>query len=192
VPERHENGTVTFTTLTPDNIIVALLDYLIDKWGYKQEHTGQKIAVIRDVLGTFAVNDKTGLMGAEAFQTDAGYVFLKELRQRLLAEGYTIPIYGERSGHCWLDITGEIENPVAVAVLFAVMAKQEQYGQDNNDKERKTRSAAYRDKIIPYAQAPRFLRHSTRHFLRCFLTGRMRYKRQSGHSRQSPSLLLRG
>jgi len=75
VPERHENGTVTFTTLTPDNIIVALLDYLIDKWGYKQEHTGQKIAVIRDVLGTFAVNDKTGLMGAEAFQTDAGYVF---------------------------------------------------------------------------------------------------------------------
>jgi len=156
VPERHENGTVTFTTLTPDNIIVALLDYLIDKWGYKQEHTGQKIAVIRDVLGTFAVNDKTGPMGAEAFQTDAGYVFLKELRQRLLAEGYTIPIYGERSGHCWLDITGEIENPVAVAVLFAVMAKQEQYGQDNNAKTKNPFLQAYRDKIIPYAQAPRF------------------------------------
>jgi len=74
----------------------------------------------------------------------------------LLAEGYTIPIYGERSGHCWLDITGEIENPVAVAVLFAVMAKQEQYGQDNNAKTKNPFLQAYRDKIIPYAQAPRF------------------------------------
>ncbi|HQJ15852.1 MAG TPA: hypothetical protein PLJ26_05145, partial [Candidatus Omnitrophota bacterium] len=156
VPERSDDGTISFTTLTPDNLIVALLDYLINKWGYNKEITGKKVAAVRDVLGTFAVNEQTSAAGGDPFQTDAGYVFLKALREKLLADGYSVPIYGERSGHCWLDITGEIENPVAVAVLFAVMAKQEQYNENNNPRTNNPFLQAYKDKIIPYAQAPRF------------------------------------
>lgn len=156
VPERHQDGTITYTTLTPDNLIVALLDHLINTWGYKKELTGRRVAAIRDVLGTFAVNEQTSAAGGDPFQTDAGYVFLKALREKLLADNYSVPIYGERSGHCWLDITGEIENPVAVAVLFAVMAKQEQYNQNNNPRTNNPFLQVYKDKIIPYAQAPRF------------------------------------
>ncbi|MDD4894323.1 MAG: hypothetical protein PHW54_03310, partial [Candidatus Omnitrophica bacterium] len=69
-----------FEALAPDNLIVVLLPYLIEKLGYRQELTGKKIGVIRDVLGTFGVNDMTERLGVEAFQTDAGYVFLKALR----------------------------------------------------------------------------------------------------------------
>jgi phosphomannomutase len=96
VPEWHQDGTVTFTTLTPDNLIVALLEDLVNQWGYNKANIAKDISVIRDVLGTYAVNDKAAELNAQAEQTDAGYVFLKERRENLTGAKYVVPIYGER------------------------------------------------------------------------------------------------
>lgn len=162
VPRRmRTEPAIKFFTLAPDNLIVVLLPYLIEKLGYNPKLIAKRIGVIRDVLGTFGVNDmaekltKDLEIDIKTFQTDAGYVFLKALRQKLLEEDYAIPIYGERSGHCWLDVSGEVENPVAVAILFATMVKKEKYIDD-----RATSSTpffdTYREKSIPYFQSPRF------------------------------------
>jgi phosphomannomutase len=155
VPCRSADSKITFETLAPDNLIVVLLPYLIEKCGYQAEATGKQTGVIRDVLGGFAVNDMAEQLGVDPFQTDSGYVFLKAKRQKLLEQNYVIPIYGERSGHCWMDVTGEIENPLAVAVIFAVMVKKAKY---SNDRTESTNSCyeAYMDKTIPYRQSPRF------------------------------------
>lgn len=176
-----------FETLTPDNLIVALLDNLIGKWGYQQ--SGKKIAVIRDVLGTYAVNDKTRSLATDAAkesvitrQTDAGYVFLKSERRELVKEtlskeGYVVPIYGERSGHCWLDVTGEIENPVAVAVLFSVLAAQFKQA---NPKSEFIFKDVYESKIIPYYQAPRFSAKFSEKFLQRLVKDAKLNKDKSG------------
>ena len=156
VPERSQaTQEVKFQTLAPDNLIVAMLPYMIERCGYDPKVIGKEVGVIRDVLGTFAVNDMASKLGIKAFQTDAGYVFLKALRRKLLPQGYVVPIYGERSGHCWLDATGEFENPIAVAVLFATMVKEAKY------KDGKTQSLSpfletYQENTIPYLQSARF------------------------------------
>jgi phosphomannomutase/HEAT repeat protein/CheY-like chemotaxis protein len=157
VPVRDAQGNIRFELLAPDNMIVAMLSSFIEKWGYDPAKTGKQVHVIRDVLGTQAVNEKAAELNVETDQTDAGYVFLKKRRLELLAQGdAVVPIYGERSGHCWLDVTGEIENPIAVAVLFATMVKKEMY--DKNDKPLTETPFFdnYQKKIIPYLQSPRF------------------------------------
>ncbi len=176
-----------FETLTPDNLIVALLDDLIGKWGYQQ--SGKKIAVIRDVLGTYAVNDKTRSLANDqdkksviTEQTDAGYVFLKAMRRILVKEqpnkdSYVVPIYGERSGHCWLDVTGEIENPVAVAVLFSVMAAQ---FKNNNPQSAFLFKDVYESRILPYYQAPRFSAKFSEKFLQRLVKDAKLNKDKSG------------
>ncbi|MGE5308669.1 MAG: hypothetical protein ACM3OC_06270 [Deltaproteobacteria bacterium] len=153
-PVKDANGKIRFETLAPDNMIAAMLPYLVKNWGYSTAETGKKVGVIRDVLGTSGVNDTGTRMGADVFQTDAGYVFLKALRQKLL-DRYVIPIYGERSGHCWLDVSGEIENPVAVAVLYAVMVKAEKY-RDSRPVSDNAFFATYQANTVPYLQSPRF------------------------------------
>lgn len=157
VPEKSSDKSKTnFVTLAPDNLITVLLPYLIEKCGYNPKTINKKIGVIRDVLGTFGINDMAAKLGAQVFQTDAGYVFLKAKREKLLDEGgWVVPIYGERSGHCWLDVSGEIENPLAVAVLFSTMVKQEKY-RDNNPISRSPFIETYNEKSIAYVQSPRF------------------------------------
>ncbi|MDO8603694.1 MAG: UTP--glucose-1-phosphate uridylyltransferase [Candidatus Omnitrophota bacterium] len=156
VPERWKATVGTkFHLLAPDNLIVSMLTYMIRRGGYDQAVIGREVGVIRDVLGTFAVNDMASRLGIKAFQTDAGYVFLKALRRQLLPRGYIVPVYGERSGHCWLDVTGEFENPIAVAVLFATMVKESKY-KDNATQSKNPFLEAYEENIIPYLQSTRF------------------------------------
>ncbi|MBU4342484.1 MAG: aldo/keto reductase [Candidatus Omnitrophica bacterium] len=150
-----------FETLAPDNLIVLLMPYLIEKCGYDSNVINKELRVIRDVLGTFGVNDmakkirKEKGQPIEVSQTDAGYVFLKKERQRFLEEGHAVPIYGERSGHCWLDVTGEFENPIAVAALFAVMVKERKYVSDRTDS-RNPFFETYLENPVPYKQSRRF------------------------------------
>ncbi|MGD9014825.1 MAG: glycosyltransferase, partial [Candidatus Omnitrophota bacterium] len=157
VPEKSLiESEITFHTLAPDNLQVVLLPYLIENLGYNPEAINKRLGVIRDVLGTYGVDDITQRLGIETFQTDAGYVFLKAKRKELQeAEGYVIPIYGERSGHCWLDVTGEIENPLAVAVLFATMVKKAKYVNDKTEVMNPF-FETYQEKSVPYLQSPRF------------------------------------
>jgi phosphomannomutase len=163
VPVRSATSAdVQFEGVAPDNAIVTLLPFLINQWGYGQ--AGVKLGVIRDVLGTHGVNDVAGEKDVEFYQTDAGYVFLKKVKEAEEKKGYVIPIYGERSGHTWLHASGEIENPLAVAVLFATLVKQQQRGlfQDRVagvQKEGATLNPVldvYRATTKPYSQSPRF------------------------------------
>ncbi|HNX81905.1 MAG TPA: hypothetical protein PKL77_07145, partial [Candidatus Omnitrophota bacterium] len=156
IPGRHMGQGVRFFTLAPDNLIVAMLPYILDHTGYRESITGRKVGVIRDVLGTFAVNDMSKRLGVDIFQTDAGYVYLKEKRSSLLDQNYCVPIYGERSGHCWLDVTGEIENPIAVAVILAVIVKKNKYTADNTTHSINPFLETYDENTIPYLQSPRF------------------------------------
>jgi len=156
VPRRYKTQPdVKFYTLAPDNLIVSLMPYIINKAGYNPNVIGKKVGIIRDVLGTFAVNEMASKLGVETFQTDAGYVFLKALKRKLIPQGYSIPIYGERSGHCWLDVTGEFENPIAIAVLFATMVKEGKY-KNNVAQSESPFLEAYQESIIPYLQSTRF------------------------------------
>jgi len=163
VPVRSDTSPeITFQTLAPDNMIVALLPALIADWGYGQ--SGKTVGVIRDVLGTHGVNDISKKLGAQFFQTDAGYVFLKAMKEKMEKQGYVFPIYGERSGHTWLDVSGEIENPVAVGVLFATLVKrsrsdlfeQRAAGQLITKTEINPVLDVYEELAIPYLQSPRF------------------------------------
>jgi phosphomannomutase len=126
-----------FDTLSPDNLMASMLRFLMEKCGYAGY---ENIAIVRDVLSTRGVDDAARVHGILPEHTDAGYVFLKERVRALEARGYIVPVYGERSGHTWLDITGAFENPIALAVLFAVM---------NMD-------PMYKYEPVPYQQSPRF------------------------------------
>ncbi|MFC1658798.1 GNAT family N-acetyltransferase [Candidatus Omnitrophota bacterium] len=115
-------------SLPPDTLIAILLPFLVESCGYSlnelkaQGKTG--IAVVRDVLGTEAVDKLAAVFGVETYQTDAGYVFLKAMVRVLKAKGFVVPIYGESSGHGWLHVSGPVENPMAIAALLAVALKQ--------------------------------------------------------------------
>jgi phosphomannomutase len=165
VPVRFRTSPyIRFEILAPDNLIVMLLPSLVKKWGYDVQTIGKKIGVIKDVLGTYGVKDVADSLGVEFSQTDAGYVFLKARKEEMEPQGYTFPVYGERSGHTWLHATGEIENPVALGVLFAVLVKQ----QMNDYFERREMgtllesdtlnpaSDIYAKNTISYFQSPRF------------------------------------
>ncbi|MBI4706638.1 MAG: hypothetical protein HY761_01755 [Candidatus Omnitrophica bacterium] len=146
---------IRFVSISPDNMLGVLLPYLIKDLGYDPAVTGKKIGVIRDVLGTFGVNDVANRSGVVPLQTDAGYVLLKKERQEKLKAGWVIPVYGERSGHSWLDVTGEVENPVAIAVLFSVLVKQQNYEGDA-PKSANPFLSVYVKNSVPYVQSPRF------------------------------------
>jgi len=151
IPEWDEVGVnvKAFHMLAPDNILGMLMPHLLKDWGYTA--SGRKVGVIRDVLGTYGVNDAASKNGVKMFQTDAGYVYLKALKERMEAEGYLFPVYGERSGHTWLNVSGEIENPVAVAVLFSTIEAKFKDPSDINGV-----INLYRKLSIPYSQSPRF------------------------------------
>ncbi len=150
VPEEKE-------ALAPDNLMTILLPYLMENLGYDAKKINKNVGVIRDVLGTYGVNDRAEQLGVKVFQTDAGYVFLKAKREDLLdKENYVIPIYGERSGHCWLDVSGEIENPLAVAVLFATAVKKAMFDAQNKAKSENPALDYFAANTIAYSQSPRF------------------------------------
>jgi len=149
VPE-IQKGTVTgFKTLAQDNLIGMVIPSLIERWGYKNI-PGKKLGVIKDVLGTMGIVEKSRQVGVETFTTDTGYVFLKAKKEALEKQNYVVPIYGERSGHGWLHATGEIENPVAIAVLFALIVKEKM------DAGIKDALSVYDGETIPFSQSPRF------------------------------------
>jgi|GEM_PF-3193177 len=150
IPEWNPDGTIKeFHMLAPDNLLGLLMPYLLKDWGYSA--SGRKVGVIRDVLGTYGVNDAAKEQGVDMFQTDAGYVYLKALKEKMEPQGYVFPVYGERSGHTWLNVSGEIENPVAVAVLFATIMTKHKNPADENGV-----INFYRKMSIPYTQSPRF------------------------------------
>ncbi len=140
---------VGWHALSPDNLLGMLMPVLINKWGYGK--SGKKIGVIKDVLGTNGVFDVAKALGVLEVQTDAGYVFLKAAKAELEKQGYVFPVYGEKSGHTWLHVSGEIENPLAVAILFAVIAAREMSGDALNPI-----LDVYRSHIVPYTSSPRF------------------------------------
>ena len=151
IPEWNEDGVTVkaFHMLAPDNILGMLMPYLLKNWGYTA--SGKKVGVIRDVLGTYGVNDAAKQNSVSMFQTDAGYVYLKAKKEEMERQGYVFPVYGERSGHTWLNVSGEIENPVAVAVLFSIIVAKHKDPEDINGV-----LNLYKESSIPYSQSPRF------------------------------------
>lgn len=150
------NGKVEeFVILPPDNIMAALNRSYVQDWGYDANVIGKKVAVIRDALGTFGLNNSADQYGITMEQTDAGYPFLKKRRRELLKEGYVVPQYGESSGHAWTGVTGEIENPVAVTVKYAIVVKSLMFENDEPLSENPVLDA--NDQVTyPYNQTGRF------------------------------------
>jgi phosphomannomutase len=113
------------------------------------------VAVIRDVLGTESVDMAAQRLGAEAHQTDAGYVFLKARRKELMQEGYVVPIYGESSGHGWLQVTGPIENPLVITAIFGVMVAE--YKKSHSDETAYACEGLVKTNVsAPYRRSGRF------------------------------------
>ncbi|GEM_PF-1580850 len=117
---KNEKG--EYIDFHPDNMIAALLPFLFEHCGYDPKKL--KLAVVSDALSTAQVRDVCEKYGVEHYQTDAGYVFLKAKVRELESQGYLVPIYGERAGHFWLSATGVIEDPIAIAALYATMAAE--------------------------------------------------------------------
>ncbi len=162
---RLPNG--DFLVLPPDNLMAALMPFFKERGGYNPEvlkRNGKKgVAFIKDVLGTWGVVDKAKEQGFETFQTDAGYVFLKARRRKLMNDGYVIPMYAEKSGHAWTDVTGPIENPVAVGVLYAMMVKNYK---DAHPASTNPFYEAFEKNTTPYRQSARFQPAIDKNFLR--------------------------
>src|SRR5205814_1415915 len=115
------------------------------------DKTGEKYAVIREVLSTVGVDEVAQRHGIQAEKTDSGYVFLKARGRELRSKGVKIMIMGERSGHAWL--MGEFENPVEVAVTYVAMAMK--YQQAHRDSTNPFLDV-YNQNTVPYIQSARF------------------------------------
>jgi phosphomannomutase len=115
-----------FSLVEPDSLMEFLLPPLMNQWGYGNVKTG----IIRDVLGSSALDLKAGSLDMLMDQTDAGYPHLKrkkaerEKEYKARGEEIVFPIFGEKSGHIWTHFTGEMENPTATALLFTVLMAQ--------------------------------------------------------------------
>jgi phosphomannomutase len=150
-----------FRLLSPDNLIIFLLPDLINKWGYLESN--KNIGVIKDVLSTFGINQICDKLNIKLFQTDSGYVFLKEVKAKEEENNFIFPIYGERSGHTWMEISGEIENPLAVAICFCskILHEKEKIINNLNDNELLLFNLnlaynVYNENTIHFSQSPRF------------------------------------
>jgi len=119
-----------FLVLPPDNMMAVMIPFLQSRGGYGSSKI-KKVAYVRDTLSTDLVDAIARENGAESYQTDAGYVFLKKLAGFLRGEGYRIPAQGERSGHAWLEVTGEYENPIAVSILFLIQGLEANKGKSS-------------------------------------------------------------
>ncbi|MCK5083478.1 MAG: hypothetical protein KAR31_11275, partial [Candidatus Omnitrophica bacterium] len=151
-----------FYEIESDEAQVVLLQELKEKWGYDNIPTG----FIRDVLGTYALNLIAKKMDVRFDQTDAGYPFLKvrkEVREneaKAKGERIVFPVFGERSGRIWLHFTGEIENPLAVEILFAAMVRHGkkdliEQGLAGNDFDAPTAIKIFNEKRIPFTKSKR-------------------------------------
>lgn len=140
-----------FSVLPPDNLMQALLPFF-DRRGYSVGERG-RVAVVRDVLSTKGVDEKAQQLGYETFQTDAGYVYLKAKVRPLKEDGYTVPIYAERSGHAWTHATGAFEDPIVVLLFFGIMGME--FMRDHPGP-LYSFSEAFQNNTIPYKQSTRF------------------------------------
>src|SRR5207247_209466 len=77
-----------------------------------------------DILSTRMVDEAATANGAKSFRSDAGYVYVKAEGRKREDEGYVVPVMGEKSGHAWLRIAGDYENPISVAIVFLAIVKQ--------------------------------------------------------------------
>ncbi len=143
----------SFLVLPPDNLMAILIPFLVNRGGY-HSRSSEHVAVISDVLSTLGVADAAGENGIETFITDSGYPFLKAKAKELKGKGYSIPMLSERSGHAWLDVTGEYENPIAVAVLSVIQVAQ--YAQEHKTQNPFPFEAAFEHYAKPYKQSTRF------------------------------------
>jgi phosphomannomutase len=141
----------TFLELPPDNLVEALTPFLASDGGFNTEKTGEKYIAICDVLSTEGVDEVGAKYGIGVRKTDAGYVFLKAEGRDLRAQGHKVMILGERSGHAWL--MGEFENPLEVAITYAVMAVKYQQAHPESAN---PFLDVYQTNTVPYLQSARF------------------------------------
>ena len=149
------NANNEFTLLAPDQLGQVLIPFLTKEGGYSA--AGQ-LAFVKDVLSSDSVNDEAARNKWEVVVTDAGYVYLKEAVRKLEAEGTTVPMYGEKSGHAWMSITGAIENPIILNVVFTSMMLRllEAQGQSIADTSAAQLLDTFKAKTIPYNVSTRF------------------------------------
>ncbi|MCM8792825.1 MAG: hypothetical protein NC826_06805, partial [Candidatus Omnitrophica bacterium] len=151
VPNKDSITKDNFTILPPDNLMQVLLPFL-NVSGYSVKERG-KVGVVRDVLSTKGVDKKAEELGYESYQTDAGYVFLKAKVKALKENGYTIPIYSERSGHTWTQVTGAFEDPIIVSLFFNIIVSEHL---QKNPTAPYPALEVYKKNSIPYKQSTRF------------------------------------
>ena len=144
-------------SLPSDNLIAMLLPFL-KKCGYDPQrvikHGKKGVAVVRDVLGTEAADKTADLLGIETFQTDAGYVFLKAKVKELKEAGFVVPVYGESSGHSWLEVSGVFENPIVLSSLVGIMIKE--YKDKYPNSEHAFEEVVKENIAVPYRRSGRF------------------------------------
>ncbi len=145
-------GEGEFIEVATDQLTQILLPLLLTSGGYDRKKLG-RIAILGDILSTQGLQETARLYKIAYGRTESGYIFLNELVKKARRQGFTIPIRQERSGHIWLDVTGDYENPIAVAVLYAVMAQKL-----NEADSRVTNPflALYRKHPFPYKGSRRF------------------------------------
>lgn len=146
---KNEKG--EYIDIPSDNLIAALLPFLKKEGGFDSAKTGKRYAIIREILSTRGVDDVAAREGFQVEVTDSGYVFLKLRALFLLLKKIIAALMGERSGHIWQ--MGAFENPIEVAVTYAVMAMK--YKQDHPESDNPFYEV-YRQNTVPYLQATRF------------------------------------
>lgn len=149
---RYQDKNGNMVGLPPDLMMAVLLPYLIEKGGYNPN----TLAVIRDVLGTEAINKMAESLGVDVHQTDAGYVFLKDLKRKLEAQGKTVLLYGESSGHGWLRAAGDIENPISLVGIFSLITREFQHENPNIPASQLVASMLEQKLAFPFKRSGRF------------------------------------
>lgn len=145
-------------SMPPDVLMTVMLKFFVEECGYDEKSLKKDrkkgLAVVRDVLGTEGVEKTAETLGIDTYQTDTGYVYLKEKAKQLKADGYIVPMYGESSGHGWLHVTGEIENPITLISLFGVMINK--YKKEHSKSENLVDNIVKKNTVIPYKRSGRF------------------------------------
>jgi phosphomannomutase len=145
-------GENQFVRILADNLTQVLIPYLLREGGYDPRKIGP-VAVIRDILSSRGVDEVARRNRLSVHITDSGYVFLNEKANQLRKEGIIPLIRVERSGHLWLDVLGDFENPIVVATLFALASLRHQ---KENRESTNPFSEIYLKGVVSHRQSARF------------------------------------